>query len=59
MYVCKPHLIMIPMLSRERKLLLEIGNRCENNVQFVAVEKIRRYASYSLTEYAVRTGSSL
>ena len=32
------------------KILSEIGNRYDNNLQFVVVEMIRRYSSYSLAE---------
>ena len=37
--------------TQKRKILLEIGNRCDNNLPFVVVERIERYGSYYLAEY--------
>ena len=35
----------------KRKILVEIGNRHDNNLQFVVVERIRRHGSHALAEY--------
>ena len=34
----------------ERKILVESGNRYDNNLQFVVVERIRRHGSHYLAE---------
>ena len=38
--------------SNKRKILLGIGNRCDNNLRFAVVERIRRYGLYSSPGYA-------
>ena len=45
-----------PRARTKGKVLLGIGNRCDNNMEFVVVEIIRRYGSYSFGR--VRIGST-
>ena len=39
--------------------IIKIGNRCDNNLQFVVVKRVRRYGSYSLAEYVLVVRRSL
>ena len=41
-----PSPVCVALPTKKRKILLEIGNRYDNNLQFIVVERIRRYGSY-------------
>ena len=47
----EPNTRKIGQKRNERKTLLGIGNRYDNNLQFDVVERIRRYGSYYLAGY--------
>ena len=36
-----------------KEIIVEIGNRYDNNLQLVAIGRTRRYGSYSLAEYVL------